>query len=232
MACVLSSRLRCVVTLALCVASIRAFVAPSLSSQKNHPQRSGGRRESAPVETADVEAGLHGSSFCFLPLDQLDSDAAWPRLLRVAGFYPGVTATELAATPAASPAAELGKWCYEFPDAHGAEFGLVAVPGSDLLQFARDPVVVVAQADALGLSLSDAQTEVLVVVDRGATAFSDRAFFAFADPAGGLVIRRFDGGAPPPGWSVLGKLVFVNLPFDPKTQARSGTWLEENDVNM
>jgi len=186
----------------------------------------------ATVLGADATDGLHGSNFCFLPLDQLDSEHCWPRVLRVAGTYPGLTAADLAAAPATIPPASKGAWTYEFPDAHGTEYGLVAVPGSDLVQYARDPVVVIASSAALGLPLRE-DTEVLLVVDRAERSFSDRAFFAFADATtGALVVRRFDAAPPADAFSVAGRVVYVNLPYDPATQAPSGTWLEEGDVSM
>jgi len=163
-------------------------------------------------------------------VDQLDSESTWPRLLRVAGFYPGVTASELAATPGPGPAAQKGKWNFEFPDEHGAEFGVTCVPGSDILQFAKDPVVVVATAASLGLLLQE-DTEVLCILDRADTDFSERHFFAFQDPNNNIVIRRFDAPMPP-GYAIQARVIFVNLPYDPKTQAPSGTWLEEGDVSM
>mmetsp|Transcript_34819 Transcript_34819/g.111601 ORF Transcript_34819/g.111601 Transcript_34819/m.111601 type:complete len:227 (+) Transcript_34819:16-696(+) len=183
------------------------------------------------TQVASTEGeGLHGSNFCFLPLDQLDSDSLWPRLLRVAGAYPGLTSAELLATPGPVEAAKNGEWTYEFPDAHGSDLGVVAVPGGDLIQYASNPVAVVATAESLGLQLQN-DAEALVVVDRGQTDFSEKSFFASADPDGALVIRRFDDSLPP-GWTIHGKVLFVNLPFDPKTQAPSGTWLEEGDVSM
>ena len=179
--------------------------------------------------TMQVESGLHGSNFCFLPLDQLDSEHQWPRLLRVAGFYPGLTSAELAAAPGPEEVPGKGTWNFEFPDPHGSEYGVVAVPGSDLVAYAASPVAVVANAASLGLQLTEG-TEVLVVVDRGQQTFSDRAFFAFADANGMTVLRRFD--TLPPGFTVDGKIIFVYLPFDPLTGTPSGTWLEEGDVSM
>ena len=74
--------------------------------------------------TALRAEGLHGDQSCFLPLQQLDDLSRWPRLLRVAGVYPGLTADEVAAPPPPAPAPEAGSWNYEFPDAHGADYGV------------------------------------------------------------------------------------------------------------
>jgi len=76
---------------------------------------------------ADAQ-GLHGSASCFLPLDQLRDDLRWPRLLRVAGAYPGLTGDELAAPPACALPAANGQWNFEFPDPHGSDFGVARGP--------------------------------------------------------------------------------------------------------
>lgn len=106
---------------------------------------------------------------------------------------------------------------------------MVAVPGSDLIQYARDPVAIVATSTSLGISLRD-ENEVLAVIDRADREFNDRSFFAFADTSGKVVIRRFD--QPQLEWSIVGKLVVVHIPFDPRSSPSSGTWLEEGDVSM
>lgn len=99
------------------------------------------------------------------------------------------------------------------------------------MQYAKDPVVVVAESSALGISLAT-PTEVLAVIDRQTVAFSDRHFFAFSDPSGRVIIRRFEASSPPAGYEVVGKVVVIHLPFDKKSTASSGTWLEEGDVSM
>mmetsp|Transcript_8997 Transcript_8997/g.12490 ORF Transcript_8997/g.12490 Transcript_8997/m.12490 type:complete len:217 (+) Transcript_8997:59-709(+) len=179
---------------------------------------------------SENEMGLHGSSFCFIPLEQLDSDLSWPRILRVAGAYPGVTVDEIknAALPPAP--GDKGNWIYEFPDTFGAEYGMIAVPGSDILDSCQEPIVLVASAQSLGLQLRNPDTEVLCVCDRSQTDFSDRSFFAFADSNSNVSIGRFDHFDA--SFEVLARLVLVFLPFDPSTMAKSGTWLEEGDVSM
>lgn len=106
---------------------------------------------------------------------------------------------------------------------------MVAVPGSPILQYALDPVALVASSTSLGLSLAQ-ENEVLAIVDRAVVDFANRAFFAFADPDGLVVIRRFD--QPQHGWAVVGKVLIVHIPHDPRISPSSGTWLEEGDVTM
>ena len=74
---------------------------------------------------AAEDLGLHGSQSCFMPVAQLDDTSRWPRLLRVAGMYPGLSSADVAAPPQCEPPADPGKWNYEFPDEHGSEYGVV-----------------------------------------------------------------------------------------------------------
>ena len=190
-------------------------------------------RRAPPRRTALRAEGLHGDQSCFLPLQQLDDLSRWPRLLRVAGVYPGLTADEVAAPPPPAPAPEAGSWNYEFPDAHGADYGVVAVPGSDIVHGLADPVAVIASSGSLGLMIPE--KEVLLVLDRGDTWYEERQFFAYADGAGNVSIRRMDGGYgedAPDGYTIAGRVGVINLPYDAATMASSGTWLEDGDADM
>lgn len=185
---------------------------------------------SSPQQTVTSTGdGLHGEKSCFLPLDQLDNGEPWPRIIRVAGVYPGLTQAEVAAcTSAPAPPEQDGMWLFDFPDVHGAEFGVVAMPGSDIISGAIDPVAIVASSASLGLLIDD--KECLCLIDRGEVDFSDRHFFCFAEMNGNTAIRRMDGldGETPAGWSVLGRVVVVTLPWDMDTMAKKGTWMEED----
>lgn len=81
------------------------------------------RLQSTPLRSATVEdQGLHGSNFCFMPIEQLSNEMQWcihsdaytitlerrPRVLRVAGAYPGVTTPDITATPSTVEAAAPG----------------------------------------------------------------------------------------------------------------------------
>mmetsp|Transcript_16487 Transcript_16487/g.49655 ORF Transcript_16487/g.49655 Transcript_16487/m.49655 type:complete len:225 (+) Transcript_16487:132-806(+) len=222
-------------TLLLAFSTVQALVAPParsataprathLASTVQNPY------EAVAREPPSAEAGLHGSQSCFLPVDQMDSSVMWPRILRIAGMYPGVQSGDVAAVPATPPAPAIGEWLYDFPDAHGSEFGVVAVPGSDILHAAEDPVAMIADSASLGLLIEP--QECLVVIDRAETDYDDRQFFAYADANAVVHVRRLDGGSaysPPAGWAALGRVILVKLKYDPKTMAKKGTWMEEDD---
>ena len=110
-------------------------------------------------------------------------------------------------------------------DAHGAEYGVVAMPGSDLICGALDPVAIVASSGSLGLMIDE--KECLVIIDRGEVDFSDRSFFCYADANGNCSIRRMDDAYE--GWTILGKVACVTLPWDADSMAKKGTWMEEDD---
>ena len=74
------------------------------------------------AEVQSVGEGLHGEASCFLPLDQLDNGVLWPRIIRVAGIYPGLTQAEVQCVPMApEPPEQDGLWLFDFP-ASGSEF--------------------------------------------------------------------------------------------------------------
>ena len=110
-------------------------------------------------------------------------------------------------------------------DAHGAEYGVVAMPGSDLICGALDPVAIVASSGSLGLMIDE--KECLVIIDRGEIDFSDRSFFCYSDANGNCSIRRMDDAYE--GWTILGKVACVTLPWDADSMAKKGTWMEEDD---
>ena len=61
---------------------------------------------STPCQSA--ENGLHGDGSNFMPLVQLQSEDIAPRIVQIAGIYPGITADEFMA-PQSSPVAPLGE---------------------------------------------------------------------------------------------------------------------------
>ena len=104
----------------------------------------------------------------------------------------------------------------------------MAVPGSDLTHMLYDPIAVIASSSSLGLLIEEA--EVPVVIDRDDTDYYDRSFFAYVDSSGFVSIRRMDGGfgdAAPEGYTIVGRVAVIHLPYDPKTMGESNTWLED-----
>jgi len=83
-------------------------------------------------------------------------------------------------------------------------------------------------AQSLGLSLAnDVDTEVLALIDRADQEFTSDKFFAFQTPDGSVALRWFD--ELPPGHSVLGKLLYVTVPFLSSMQRSKSGFMEDDD---
>lgn len=118
---------------------------------------------------------------------------------------------------------------FEFPDAHGAEFGVVAMSGSDLICGALDPVAIVASFSSLGLLIDE--NDCLCIIDRGEVDFSNRHFFCYADVNGNMSMRRMDGGygdEGPESWTILGRVAVVMLPWDAASMAKKRMWIDDD----
>lgn len=79
--------------------------------------------------------------------------------LRVIGLYPGLSAQDLMA-PSSTASPDVGRWAYDFSDPDGPQMGTVALPGSEIVHYAVDPVVVIASNKALGVELYGEDVEV------------------------------------------------------------------------
>ena len=73
---------------------------------------------------------------------------------------------------------------YDFQDSESATKGTVAIPGSELVTEACDPIVLIAKSTDLGISIPE-EVEVLIVVDRGDTDWMSEHFFLFRTPDDG-----------------------------------------------
>jgi len=162
----------------------------------------------------DRQEGMHSTGFRFLPMASMDKGSS-PALLCIAGMYPGLSAEDVK-RPVALQIPPPGKWNYHVLTGETCS-SFVTVPGSSLLDHAPNSVVVVANSGSLGVELPDGQEhEVLVVVDRSDPAmedpnyFDEKAFYVFEDDAGAVQIRWHD--AVPEGWSILGKIIYVQMP--------------------
>jgi len=162
-----------------------------------------------------------------MPLVQLNDEDISPRIIQIAGVYPGITADELMA-PQSAPAARHGMWQFDFSDPDGPQMGTVALGPNNAVHLAKDPVVLVTQSAELGLSLSnDVETEVLVMLDRGETDFESDKFLAVAGPDGSVTIRWYD--ALPDGYSILGRVVYVTIPYLSSMATAKSGFAEDDD---
>ncbi len=125
---------------------------------------------------------MHGTGSRFLSVTQLKGDELMPRIIQIAGacargravpvpchvrssplptktthptppgVYPGLTVQELLA-PTSTESPSYGRWAYDFSDPEGPQMGTVALPASSLVHACVDPVVVIANNDALNIDM-------------------------------------------------------------------------------
>jgi hypothetical protein len=173
-----------------------------------------------------MKMGGHGSNFKFLPVQRGSKKEHFPRILQIAGVYSELTAEQLYA-PASTPAAPAGRWTYDFSDPEGPQLGTVAIPGSDVVAAAIDPVVMIATNTELGISVPE-EVEVLVVVDRGDRDFNPENFYVFRTPENRLTVQWTDG-AFEPGYDILGKVVVCVAPYVASMAAAATGFLEADE---
>jgi hypothetical protein len=170
-----------------------------------------------------MKSGLHGDGFRFMPIIQGNDEEHFPRIVSIAGEYPEVTPEQLM-SPSSYPAAAPGQWMYDFSDADGPQLGTVALPGSDTVTEAVDPVAVIAPSSTIGVKFPEVE-EMVVVIDRGNTDYNDDNFFAYKTPDNKVSIEWNDD--PDEDWDILGKVVLCMAPFNPKYVKPKSGFLED-----
>jgi len=176
---------------------------------------------------------LHGEGSCFMPLVQLDSEYVAPRIVRVAGMYPGLTASELAA-PSSDDPAPTGQWTYDFSDPDGPQMGTVAFEGGQVVCGCVDAVVIVCEHTALGVPLPDALTEpadLVALIDRSKTGFVERKFLVTSSgPDAAIEIGAYNAMSEmPAGSSIVGHVQLVQIPWLPCMKTKKTGFAEENE---
>lgn len=161
---------------------------------------------------------LHGENACFLPLKQMEQDSFAPRIIQIAGAYPGLTREEFYAV-SSEPSPEQGQWTYDFSDPDGPQLGTVALEGSQIVASCGDPVVLIAEHPSLGVQLPDeieGAVDLIALVDREKNHFGERKFLVLDLPGEGLSIQAFGAKADiPEGAEILGQVEMVQIPWLP-----------------
>ena len=207
----------------LALQQVGAWISAPLTSSS--PSRMTQRRSAAREETRlhqsalSVAARKHGQDACFLPIKQLEQDYFSPRIVQIAGGYPGITKEDFLAV-SSEPSPEQGQWTYDFSDPDGPQLGTVAMEGSQIVHDAEDPVVVIAEHFSIGVELPKAITEavdLIVFADRAKTGFDERKFLVVDVPGeDGLVITAYPTkNDMPEGAEILGRVEVVQIPWLP-----------------
>lgn len=183
--------------------------------------------------SARIKGSLHGENACFLPLKQLEQDSFAPRIIQIAGSYPGITREEFFAVQS-EPAAPLGQWTYDFSDPDGPQLGTVAIEGSQVLSDCKDPIVIIAEHPSLGIRLPDAikdAVDLVVLVDRAKNRYGDRKFLVLSIPGNEeLMISAFNQRSEMPmDCDILGQVDLVQIPWLPSMLPTKTGFLESDE---
>lgn len=181
---------------------------------------------------ASVVGSLHGENSCFLPLKQFDQDEFAPRIVQIAGAYPGITREEFFAVTS-EPSPPQGQWTYDFSDPDGPQVGTVAIEGSQIVSDVEDPVVIIAEHPALGIQLPNSikdPVDLVVLVDRALTTFGERKFLVYEVPGEGIQIGAFSTKREmPDGAEILGRVELVQIPWLPSMAPTKTGFLEADE---
>lgn len=169
--------------------------------------------------------GRHGSKFRYLPVTCGAPDEHFPRILAIAGMFPGLDIDKFRAAPTA-PEASAGYWAYDFQEHGEHKWGKVAVPGSVILTTSVDPVVLVSTNKDLGIPCSE-DVEVLVVVDRGDVQFSTDKFYLCGHADGSHIIQWME--TLPSDVRILGRIILCAMPITQGMRESSGGFSENGD---
>jgi hypothetical protein len=172
------------------------------------------------------QGGKHGENFKFMPLLRGYPDDPFPRIIYIAGVYPDLTIDDVLA-PKSPPAAEPGKWSYDFPDPDGPQLGAIAVPGSELIDSCIDPVAVIAKNTDLSVNYAE-EVECVVIIDRGNQRFSSDDFYLFQNlQDSSLSIQWMQ--TLPATHRIIGKIIICMLPYSKLMKPKSTGFLEEDE---
>jgi len=168
----------------------------------------------------------HGEKFKFMSVIQGRSDQHFPRIVPVAGEYPGITEEELFA-PYSNEPTPTGTWAYDFSDPDDPQMGSFACPPGQIITEAEDPVAVIALNTALGLKVDlPEELECVVIVDRGDLKFKPDAFYMFKTTRGTLEIGASD--SIPEGYDIMGRVILTTIPWAPGMDRASSGFLEDD----
>jgi hypothetical protein len=130
--------------------------------------------------------------------------------------------------PSQIPLGMPGKFTFDFSDPSGPQLGTVAVPGSDVLTFADDPVAIVTHNSHLGIkTTAEEGIEIVAIVDRMDTKFNPDMFFVFRTPENTVDMGSMDTLAP--GYDILGRIILTMVPAMQGDKRASTGWLEEDE---
>lgn len=180
-----------------------------------------------------IQGSKHGENACFLPLKQFEQDTYAPRIVQIAGSYPGITREEFFSVQS-EPAPPMGQWTYDFSDPDGSQLGTVAIEGSAVVSNCIDPVVIIAEHPSLGVQLPEAigeAVDLVVLVDRSKNRYGDRKFLVLGFPNNDeLFISAYNEKSELPNdCEILGQVEIVQIPWLPSMAPTKTGFLESDE---
>ncbi len=179
--------------------------------------------------------GVHSQNACFLPLKSLAQDYYAPRIVQIAGAYPGLTKQDFEAVTS-EPAPTPGQWTYDFSDPNGPQMGTVALDGGKVVTECEDPVVIISDHLTLGVILPPTlkdPVDLLVLADRAQRTFEERKFMVVHLPGHTeLLIRAYPKKSDflLDGAEILGRVVMVQMPWLPAMKPTKSGFEEVDEL--
>lgn len=113
--------------------------------------------------------GKHGQNNRFLSISKVETEEYFPRILTIAGVIPGLNLTEYQNTPVVLQTKNSNSgnmFLTKLPDNYQGE--IVALPGTQAIGQAKDPVVVLIQPNELSITQLPVENDeyVILVIER------------------------------------------------------------------
>lgn len=115
---------------------------------------------------------------------------------------------------------------YDFSDPNGPHLGTIALPPSDVVTNAVDPVALISTCAAIGLKVID-DLETVVVIDRGDRVFNQEKFYAFRTPENKVVVQWSDRLEP--GYEILGRVILCTVPWSEGMRTPKTGFVEDDE---
>lgn len=195
------------------------------------------RPAAAPGSDARVDnffVGKHDERSRFLSLLNVDSQEYAPRILSIAGIVPGLTTNEYKAKKplVLNKRPEKGNVVItSLPE--GFEGDIMALPGSDVLDACRDPILILADAGEISAAeLPITEDEyVVLLVERNMTkeTFNNKNFYVW-DIHGQIRVGWVESQPNPSQAICVGKVMYGMVEIKPELRKKKSCWEEENET--
>lgn len=196
------------------------------------------RLTSTPTSTSKLLlhmiAKTHGLESCFMPIQQFETDYKSPRIVKIAGSYPGITRSEILAV-SSNPSPPQGQSTFDFSQPGDPNVGTVAIEGSSTVYGCVDPVVIISDHLTLGIPLPEVEKlpiDIVCLVDRGQQFFAERKFLIYTDGDGDgqVQLAAFPSVDEfPQTATILGHVVLMNVPWLPSMKSTKTGFAEADE---